>query len=306
MKKKSAGKAAASGRGITRKKSGKARDEILLERLRLEIKNLKAEIKEKERAPNRKRAKQPDGLSNEAAGMFRSIVEGSPIPQFIIGPDHRVLSWNRALEATTGISAGDVIGTKNQWQAFYLKRRPTLADLLVDGDIISLRRWYGDKCRKSKLVSGAYEGLDYFPGKKGDGVWLSFTAVLIKDRKGGVIGALETLEDITERVRAEELLRKSELQFRQLAENAGEMIIVAQGDRFVYVNPMACAVTGFSEKELLTRPFMEFMCPDDRSMVAERYKMRLAGKKVPPVYELRMIHKRGGFRWLEINGVRIE
>ncbi len=58
-------------------------------------------------------------------------------------------------------------------------------------------------------MTGAYEATDFFPelGKKGR--WLRFTAAVIRNSKGSVIGAVETLEDITQAKRAEEALLKA-------------------------------------------------------------------------------------------------
>lgn len=66
---------------------------------------------------------------------LQGIVHGSPIPQFVIDKDHRVISWNSALEQYSGVKADDVIGTNQQWKAFYPEERPCMADLLVDGMI---------------------------------------------------------------------------------------------------------------------------------------------------------------------------
>ena len=67
--------------------------------------------------------------------------------------------------------------------------------------------WYEGKFRKSILIDDAYEAIDFFPRMTEEGKWLYFTAGLIRDRRK-VIGAIETLEDITERKQAEEALRR--------------------------------------------------------------------------------------------------
>jgi PAS domain S-box-containing protein len=135
---------------------------------------------------------------HERETQMNAVIQGSPIPQFMIDRDHRIIFWNRALEVYTGIRAGDVIGTTQQWRAFYDTERPCMADLLLDGAIEEIPRWYTEKYNKSRLVEGAYEATDFFPRLGAEGKWLYFTGALIRDSKGEVIGALETLEDITE------------------------------------------------------------------------------------------------------------
>jgi PAS domain S-box-containing protein len=130
--------------------------------------------------------------------LLNAIVQGSPIPQFMIDKNHTVVFWNRALEHHSGIRAADVIGTDLHWKAFYNEKRPCLADLLIDNAPDEIHRWYGKKSSKSKLVEDAFEATDFFPKMGNEGKWLYFTAALIRDSDGNVIGVLETLEDITD------------------------------------------------------------------------------------------------------------
>ncbi len=156
---------------------------------------------------------QAQGALMESEQLLYSILEGSPIPTFVIGKDHRIIYWNKALQELTGIPAAEVIGTSQQWRAFYSEERPSLADVLVDQTIQDIPRWYSEKCRKSKLIEEAYEATDFFPELGNGGKWLRFTAAIIRDSAGNLRGAVETLEDITERRRAEEeLLRMQKME----------------------------------------------------------------------------------------------
>jgi PAS domain-containing protein len=62
-----------------------------------------------------------------------------------------------------------------------------------------LPEWYQGKISKSRLVEGAYEATDFFPKLGTSGSWLHFIAAPIRNARGGIIGAVETLEDITEK-----------------------------------------------------------------------------------------------------------
>jgi PAS domain S-box-containing protein len=144
----------------------------------------------------------------ESEQRLYSILQNSPIPAFVIGRDHRVIFWNRALEELSKIPAGEVLGTTRHWRAFYKKERPCMADLLVDGEIGRIPKWYVDKYTRSSLLEEAFEATDFFPDLGEDGKWLRFTAATIRDSSGNRVSALETLEDITERMKAEEELNK--------------------------------------------------------------------------------------------------
>jgi len=140
--------------------------------------------------------------------MLAKIIDGSSIPSFVINNQHRVIYWNIAIEALTGLKRDKIIGTDEQWRVFYSEKRPTMADLMVDGaQENEIETYYQGMCKKSPLIEGAYEAEDFFLDLGRNGRWLHFTASPIKNSKGEVIGAIETLEDATERKRAEENLR---------------------------------------------------------------------------------------------------
>jgi PAS domain S-box-containing protein len=50
------------------------------------------------------------------------LLEGNPVATFVIDAEHRVTHWNRACEVLTGVSAGEMIGCKEQWRAFMPSR----------------------------------------------------------------------------------------------------------------------------------------------------------------------------------------
>jgi len=145
--------------------------------------------------------------SKEEVDFLIGIIQSSPIPQFAIDRTHQVIVWNRALEEFGGIRAADIVGTNQQWKALYDAERPCLADILVNDAINKIpTRYHGNYC-KSRFVDDAYEATEFFPKMGAWGKWVSFTAALIRDSKGRIIGAIETLEDITGRKAAEEAIR---------------------------------------------------------------------------------------------------
>ena len=150
---------------------------------------------------------------SESEIKLKVILNGSPIPQFVIDENHRIIHWNRALEKYSGIKESEVIGTNQQWRAFYSEERPCLADLIVEKDTDQVKEFYADKYRYSNL-NGSFEVTDFFPDILG-GRWLDFTAATILDDEGKVIGALESLKDVTERKNTEEALQKSQELLRQ-------------------------------------------------------------------------------------------
>ncbi len=150
---------------------------------------------------------------------FSQIIHGTPIPTFVINNKHIITHWNRACENLTGISANEIIGTRKQWLSFYSVERPVMADFIVDKTPEKeIAKYYGEKYRTSAVAEGAYEAEDFFPDLGERGKWLFFTAAPLKDSKGKVIGAIETLQDFTDRNLAEEALRLDESRLEALLE----------------------------------------------------------------------------------------
>lgn len=139
---------------------------------------------------------------------IEGIIEGSPIPTFVIGRDHKIMFWNKACEKILGYEAAEMIGTDRQYLPFYQEKRPVIADLIVDNDIEGLEKYYGKKrVQKSATIAGAYEASDFFENLEGGGRHLYFLAAPIRDEKGEIIAAIETLQDVTRQTELENDLK---------------------------------------------------------------------------------------------------
>ena len=147
-----------------------------------------------------------------------AILEGLTVPTFVIDAEHITTHWNHACEVITGVPAREVIGTRQQWRAFYPSERPVMADLIVDQVLEErISQHYNDRYRRSQLKDDAFEAEDFFPHFGPEGKWLFFTAAPLKDSTGAVTGAIETLQDITDRKTAELALCESERRHRELS-----------------------------------------------------------------------------------------
>ena len=165
-----------------------------------------------------------------AAAALSEFFEGSPVPTFVIDINHVVTHWNKACERITGVAAADVVGTRNQWKAFYTQERPVMADFIVsDAKEEALETYYTRKLRHSSLIPGAYEVEDFFPLLGENGRWLFFSAAPIRNANGHLVGAIETLQDITKRKAAEQELHQTQLELEQLVARRTAQLAQANG-----------------------------------------------------------------------------
>lgn len=162
------------------------------------------------------------GTADFSQGMLApalsAFFDGNPVATFVINADHVITHWNRACEHASGMSASEMIGTRNQWLPFYSQQRPVMADLIVSGSLEVMVDTYYDKFKRSSLIPDAFEAEDFFPKLGNNGLWMHFTAAPLRNLHGQVVGAIETLQDVTERRIAEEALRLAHADLEHVVE----------------------------------------------------------------------------------------
>jgi len=127
----------------------------------------------------------------------------------------------------------------------------------------------------------------------------------ILDSKGDVAKVAVITRDITLTHQTLDALVESEKKYRLLVNTAPIGIVVTQDRVLELVNPRVLSISGYSEQELISRPFSEIVHPDDRAMVMTFHARRLNGKEVPETYRMRIITKGGVIKWIENKGVLI-
>jgi PAS domain S-box-containing protein len=144
--------------------------------------------------------------TQESQRRLTDIINFLPDPTLVIDAQGHVIAWSRAMEEMTGIPAEKMLGKGDYDYAipFYGERRPVLLDLVLLPSE-ELERKYAHIERKGAVLVGE----TYVPGLKGGGRYLYATASALHDSQGNVVGAIETIRDITERKQAEVELQKA-------------------------------------------------------------------------------------------------
>lgn len=178
---------------------------------------------------------------------------------------------------------------------------------LLSANVSELYQYPEDRKRFSERLSRVGFADEELKLKKKDGTLIicQVTAVANRDEEGNVLYFDGIVQDISERKQREVELQESREKYRVLVENANEAVLVAQDGMLKFVNHKAMEITGHSESELTEKPFADFIHPDDREIIEERYRKRVSGEELPPIHLFRIIDRNKSIRWMEINSALI-
>jgi len=192
--------------------------------------------------------------------LMVSIIEFLPDATFVIDQQKRVVAWNRACEALTGVPKEAILGKEDYAYAepFFGERRPILIDLLDFSDA-ELEATYKYVRRSGELITA-----ESFIGRMhgGAGAHLWGVAAPLYDHEGRRCGAVEVVRDVTEQTRVQRALLESELKHRMLFEAAGDAIFLMRGERFIECNPRTLAMFGCTRDEIIGAPPYAFSPPN--------------------------------------------
>ena len=220
------------------------------------------------------------------------IIDFLPDATFAIDDEGKVLIWNQAIEDMTGVKAKDMLGKGDYEYAlpFYGNRRPILID----------------------LVFKPYEEIQsqYLYIKKDGNILLTETDVpLVKGRKrilsgkasplfgshGRIVGAIESIRDVTERRRAEETLMASEERYRMFINGTDDMAFLKDEQLcYVFINPALAEYFGKEAADIIGKTDFELMperaarsCRETDLRALESDGVVVSEEKIDRVYESR-------------------
>lgn len=151
--------------------------------------------------------KQAEAELDSARQQLSDIIEFLPDATLVINTEKKVVAWNRAIEEMTGVRKEDIIGKGDGAYAipFYGEKRPILIDIALDHQQAAMVK-YPQLEMKGEVVYGESWTPNLYKGK---GAFSWAIASKLYDSKGNLIGAIESIRDITSRKNVEaELKRK--------------------------------------------------------------------------------------------------
>ncbi len=125
-----------------------------------------------------------------------NLIQNQSNPTFVIDPNHKVLSWNKACEELTGLKSDEVVGTRDHWRGFYQEQRPCLADTVINIDSKEASDIYINYTKSPFLDEGIH-AQNWCTVANGEEKYLSIDAAPIYDHNKKLIAVVENLRDMT-------------------------------------------------------------------------------------------------------------
>jgi len=215
------------------------------------------------------RQKESQHILKSKRKQLAAILDAIPIPTFVINGKHRVVLWNNAIENFTGILRQDALGRPVDSSIFYSgPPRPVLADLVLENNVGQICSLYGQKNLASCLsIPESYEARDSLTigGARKD---IYFLAAPYRDPQGRVIGAIETIQDITDRTWMEKALKASESRLREITANIPGVVYQYQVSHqnqsgFTFVSDGMRRMMGLDPNKVVKDQQLFFSCLDE-------------------------------------------
>ncbi|MHB1686013.1 MAG: PAS domain-containing protein [Ignavibacteriaceae bacterium] len=159
------------------------------------------------------------------------------------------------------------------------------------------------------LISGKVNNVTFekrYLRKDGSVIWVIISFIVHSKISDVPYSFTSEIIDMTERKKTERELRESEARFRTLTETTASAIFIFRNDNFLYINPYAEKMSGYSKKELLNMKFWDIVHPDFKEMIEQRGKARQLGALLPSRYEFKILTKDRKELWLDFTAGTIE
>jgi len=191
----------------------------------------------------------------ESEKRLADIINFLPDATFAIDKSGKIIAWNLAIENMTGVSALEMLGKGDFAYAlpFYGKPRPILIDLIFESEE-TIKGSYSNIIREKNILIAETA----LPRPRGRTSILMGTASPLYDRYGKIVGAIESIRDITDfkntEVRLSDARKDREVIFRAIGHPA---MVLDPDHRIIDANDVTMRETGNTLDELKGRPCYE-------------------------------------------------
>ena len=140
--------------------------------------------------------------------------------------------------------------------------------------------------------------------KDGREIWTLLTSKFVYEN-GKPARVTVIISDIDDQKKTEAALRLSEGKYRLLVENANDAIFILQDGQIKFANHKGRKLAENLGMDYRRDPFANFIHPDERDTIIDRYQRRLKGENPPNFYPFKLIGKDGRQLWAQNNSVKV-
>ena len=228
------------------------------------------------------RRKRIEAALRESERRYRGLFEGVPVGVYQISPRGELTMFNKAIVG--------LLGADSREQLRGLKT----SSLYVDSED---KHAWKTTMQYQGQVSNFETRIRRLDGNK---IWVRSHAQILRDGDGQVSGYEATVEDVTDRKRAEDALRASEERFRSLVQNASDLISILDAEGEVrYHSPASLHILGFPPNERLGSDFFDQVHPQDRTRLEALFETLVGKPRSSQIAEYRIRHADGTWRVFE-------
>src|SRR5215468_4046912 len=203
----------------------------------------------------------PSRLRSEEPDFASAIVETAGSLIAVLDRDGHIIRFNRACELASGYRFEEVRG-KAFWDV-----------LIIPEEVEPLRQLFA----RIRVGNGPIRHQNHWITRSGDLRLINWSNVALLD--GDTVYVVGTGIDITDQLRAEKALRLSEQRYRELFENANDIVYTHDlRGQFTSVNGTAERITGYSRAEALAMNIADLVAPEEKEGVRRKIDNELGGE----------------------------
>ncbi len=225
--------------------------------------------------------KQIESALRESKNQLQLFIDHSPVALAMFDRDMRYLHASRRWLSDFGLGERD-LGGLSHYDVF-----PEIPNSWKE---VHRRAFAGEVIQ---------ENADRFERADGSVQWLRWEVRPWYDSRENVGGIVIFSEDISERVKIDEILRQSESRFRRIFDNVATGIAITDcSGRYVQCNNSYCSLLGYDVSELSAMNFPSIIHAEDVTANMVKVRELLDGEIPSFEVENRYIHKNGGLVWV--------
>jgi len=222
-------------------------------------------------------------LFEEQQALYVALVNSSDDAILSINLDTTIITWNKGAEKLFGYTAEEIVGQstyliippdRNNEEAEILRR-------IQQGE--SVNHYETLRVKKNKQV-----------------IDISLTVSPIRDSKGNITGASKIARNISDKKKAEDIIKNNEKRFRSLLQNSNDgLTLMTVEGIMLEISPAGQKITGFAEAEMVGHARFDLIHPDDLNHVTQAFINVIENPSITENFEYRTLTSDGTYKWLD-------